>query len=69
MTNKIQSNVAEVVVRLNIGGSWSIEMPHAERADAVFITFANDRSEALYIATQMRPDAPVQIITPDTEVA
>jgi hypothetical protein len=52
----------DVVVRRNAGGSWSVELPHAERADAVFITYVTDESEALWLAEQMRPDSTVRVI-------
>jgi hypothetical protein len=69
MNTKSSSESADVVVRMNFGGSWSIEMPHAERAGAVFVTFANDQTEALLIAAQMRPDSNVQVISAQTEAA
>jgi hypothetical protein len=67
MQTNILNLAGDVVVRRNAGGIWSVELPHAERADAVFITYVTDKTEALWLAEQMRPDSTVRVIAESDE--
>jgi hypothetical protein len=62
MITKTQESARAVIVRKEEGGAWSVALPHAERQDGVFVTFANDESEALWLASQMRPELEVCVI-------
>jgi hypothetical protein len=62
MTTKNHASLPSIVVREEAGGSWSVALPHAERQGSVFITFANDEEEALWLASQMRPELEVHVV-------
>jgi hypothetical protein len=60
-----RANGSEVVLRPEKGGGWRIESPHAERDGDVFITYASDMSEAIWLAQQMYPGVPIHIAKED----
>ena len=55
MDTKIQADGMPVVVREQ-SGMWSVALPHAERPGDLFVTFVNDEEEALWLASQLRPE-------------
>jgi hypothetical protein len=62
MTTNNHAGQPSIIVREEGGGSWSVALPHAERQGGVFITFANGEEEALWLASQMRPELEVHVI-------
>jgi hypothetical protein len=62
MNNEKRVSERSVVVRREESGAWSVALPHAERQDGVFITYATDESEALWLASQMQPELEVRVI-------
>jgi hypothetical protein len=43
------ANQRSIVVRREVSGARSVALPHAERQDGAFITYATDESEAFWL--------------------
>jgi hypothetical protein len=65
MNETINPNTADVILRPTHDGAWSVEIPHAERAGATFVTFASDPNKALRLAMLMRPQSRIAICVAD----
>ncbi|WP_277185644.1 hypothetical protein [Caballeronia sp. BR00000012568055] len=58
MITEFQTDATPVIVREE-SGMWSVALPHAERPGDLFVTFVNDEEEALWLASQFRPELAV----------
>lgn len=58
MITELQTDTMPVIVREE-SGMWSVALPHAERPGDLFVTFVNDEEEALWLASQFRPELAV----------